>query len=179
MKKILVLTGVHGGGKDYYADNFIKEPNIKIDFKDKMLEMLSIYENLPLTDKVFYEQWKKHPENRRKLQVFGTEVIRNNVNPNFWVHKCEFKVEEALIDSNLIINRDTRFSNEFNMWNELCRESLITNVEFMFFNYHNLKPGYSDHPPERAAQELIKMGYGHGDTIGIIDIEHIIKMRIK
>lgn len=179
MTKILVLVGPHGGGKDYYADNVVKEDNIKIDFKDKLLEMLSIYENLPLTDKVFYEQWKKHPENRRKLQAFGTEVIRNHVNDNFWVEQCYNKVTNSLKEKKLIINRDTRFSNEFKMWKELYRESFATCIEFKFMNYHNLKPGYSDHPSERAAQELIKGGYKHGEILNNTSIKEIIEMGIK
>ena len=178
MTKILVLVGPHGGGKDYYADNIVNEPSFKVDFKDKMLEMLSIYENLPLTDKVFYEQWKKQPENRRKLQVFGTEVIRNNVDDDFWVDACFFKIDDNLRINNLIINRDTRFSNEFDMfrmminWKDVC-------VEFRFMNYHNLEVGYSEHTSELAAQELIKMGYKHHDIIQLGDVEKIIKMDIK
>ena len=173
MVKILVLVGPHGGGKDYYADNSVKEDNVKIDFKDKLLELLSIYENLPLTDKQFYEKWKQHPENRRKLQVFGTEVIRNNINKNFWVEQCQLKVINAITNNaDLIINRDTRFPNEYMMWltfNENIR------VEFKFFNYHNLHVGYSHHSSELIAQELIKMGYKHGYIITHSNIKEIIK----
>ena len=65
-------------------------------------------------DAVGYDRARAaYPEMRRLMQVYGTEVIRDRVDKQFWASKLVSKIEADEAQVHLIT--DTRFKNEYGL----------------------------------------------------------------
>ncbi|WP_051304448.1 hypothetical protein [Calidithermus chliarophilus] len=55
---------------------------------------------------------KKHPEVRARLQEVGTEIVRDGVDPNFWVWMALKEIKAIVEDGGRAAVTDVRFPNE-------------------------------------------------------------------
>ena len=112
---IIGFTGKLESGKTTTA-NYIKEfyPNTTvIAFADLLKEM--IYNAGLCTKK---ELWgTKTKFSRLMMQKIGTEIIRKQVDDNFWVNEMKTKIENIknVSSGKLIVIHDVRFLNECDM----------------------------------------------------------------
>lgn len=114
------LIGLHGfaqSGKSTSADILTRFGYTEIAFADALRSMMEIlnprihgsWRYKDVIELFGYDKAKKDfPEIRRLLQVFGTEVIRDKVDPNFWVNQLFRNVNEQ---KKYVIS-DVRFDNE-------------------------------------------------------------------
>lgn len=72
-----------------------------------------------LHDAVGYVEAKKNPEVRRLLQVLGTEVGREMIDPDVWVNIAEKKIREHWAKGKSVVITAMRFPNEIEMLNRL------------------------------------------------------------
>jgi hypothetical protein len=107
VKKLIAVCGEAQHGKDtvslMIAEMFYYK---KIAFADplkKMMYALNPYVVLPdgtlirlakLVDEIGWDGAKKHPEVRRLLQYFGTEVMREYYGPNVWIDLARKEVNK-------------------------------------------------------------------------------------
>lgn len=117
---IIGLSGVAQSGKDTLANILVEEHGYRrIAFADKIRECL--YTLNPLVDwiteprylqkyvdSIGWEEAKKHPEIRRLLQIFGTEVGRNIIDSNLWIDMALGNLEP----SDKVIITDVRYPDE-------------------------------------------------------------------
>lgn len=131
---IIGICGFQSSGKDTIADFLIKEYGFKkMSFAGALKDIVSIMfgwprdklEGLTKEDRIWREQidpwWSKKLKKpllspRYVLQYFGTDLFRNNWNPDMWVHIMENKLNE--FGSNVVIT-DCRFQNEIQMISRL------------------------------------------------------------
>jgi hypothetical protein len=131
---IIGICGFQSSGKDTIADFLIKEYGFKkMSFAGALKDIVSIMfgwsrdklEGLTKEDRIWREQidpWWSRKLNkpllspRYVLQYFGTDLFRNNWNPDIWVHIMENKLCE--FGSNVVIT-DCRFENEIQLINRL------------------------------------------------------------
>lgn len=125
------LIGIHGkkrSGKDTLFQILNKHvPNVeRIAFADELKRHLEIlnpiihFENgrlVHLDEMLNRYGWDRLkeliPEARRLLQVYGTDVIRDNIADSVWVDKCIQKVREINKDNKIAVITDLRFENEY------------------------------------------------------------------
>lgn len=72
-----------------------------------------------LHDAVGYVEAKKNPEVRRLLQVLGTEVGRDMIDPDVWVRMAEKKIREHWANGKSVVITAMRFPNEIAMLKRL------------------------------------------------------------
>jgi dephospho-CoA kinase len=106
---IIGLCGKAGSGKStvaqYLQENYGFE---KIAFADSLKEMLLKSGIVTLTDLD-----KKTPYTRFLLQRIGTDIMRNQVNPDYWVNKTLVRIGELISKGKKkIVIDDIRFLNE-------------------------------------------------------------------
>lgn len=134
---VLLIAGTKGSGKSTAAKRICEVlsdgPGLKIDclrisFADELRRHLSILNpivepnwsgrsfrwNEAIQSFGYDEAKKKFPEMRRLMQTYGTEVIRDNIDPNFWAIKTIEAIEDFFRgkDGCLAIIDDLRFKNE-------------------------------------------------------------------
>ena len=66
-----------------------------------------------------YVEAKKNPEVRRLLQVLGTEVGRDMIDPDVWVRMAEKKIQDLWAEGKSVVITAMRFPNEIDMLNRL------------------------------------------------------------
>ena len=78
--KIILLTGVIGSGKDYWAKQYVEQhPNEKVKLLKFAASLRDITEglyNLPKGDDEVYTEWKSKPENRKFMVALGANLKR-------------------------------------------------------------------------------------------------------
>jgi hypothetical protein len=116
---IIGLSGYASSGKDTVAKILIEDYGYtRIAFADPIRD--AVYILNPIVKEGFRVQglvdsygWdvakNEHPELRRLLQVFGSELGREKFGNLFWVNQAMFGIGNA--DSNIVIT-DVRFPNE-------------------------------------------------------------------
>lgn len=117
IKKIIGLTGIAGSGKDLFA-SIVKElePNTDIfPFAGPLKDASKILFNFsndqlydPVVKEELDERWGKSP--RQVLQWLGTDILRNQVNQDFFLMNMKQRIDSSKAD--LIIITDIRFDNE-------------------------------------------------------------------
>lgn len=125
-KKIIGLVGLIGSGKNAAADTLIDMGFQRMSFASKLKDAVAVMfswdrellEGITAESREFRETvdpwWADKmgvPDltPRWVLQHFGTNVVRNHFNINFWI----YSLERALIDAeNDIVISDCRFQNE-------------------------------------------------------------------
>lgn len=118
---IIALGGLKQSGKNTAADGLFAAGYKQIAFADKLREMVLVLDP-QIWDQDRQEVWRlseivedigwdeakeRFQEVRRLLQVFGTEVIREHVHPDFWVNT----VLNEINDGKWVVT-DARFRNE-------------------------------------------------------------------
>ena len=66
-----------------------------------------------------YVEAKKNPEVRRLLQILGTEVGREMIDPDVWVNMAEKKIRAYWAEGKRVVITAMRFPNEIEMLNRL------------------------------------------------------------
>lgn len=132
---IIGLCGLQGSGKDTIANFLVNNYNFtRISFasilKDvvavmfgwerKLLEGITTESRLWRDTKDIWwsEKLKKDITPRKILQEIGTDLFRNNYNPNIWIYCFENKLRKYNYEKNIVIS-DCRFLNEINMIKKL------------------------------------------------------------
>lgn len=120
-KIIIGLKGQAGAGKDTVADYLVREHNFtKITFATPLKEICSIITGWPqellkgeTAESRLFRETVKHPDfdktGREILQSVGTEVFRNNFDPDIWIKIAKRRIEET---SGHVVVSDVRFPNE-------------------------------------------------------------------
>lgn len=68
-----------------------------------------------LTEHMGYVRSKEIADYRRLLQAFGTEVVRDIIDPNSWVNIAERRAKAHLVAGTPVVLTGIRFENEFNL----------------------------------------------------------------
>lgn len=127
MTAVIGLSGLKGSGKDTAARALYDLGWTRAAFADPLRDMLYMLDPLigdadgtqpnamrwqEYMDAVGYDQAKKHPEVRRLMQVFGTEVMRQQYGQDAWVNLMAEKIRRE--PGNYVLT-DVRFDNEAKM----------------------------------------------------------------
>lgn len=136
---VIGLTGLKGCGKDTAAEALVQDGWKRLALADPLRHML--YTLNPIIkfghppgspafgpgpeylrwqdwlDHYGYDEAKKDPEVRRLMQVFGTEVIREQFGKNAWVDLAERTIQAEPWTSWVVT--DVRFDNEARMIHDL------------------------------------------------------------
>ena len=165
--KVYVFLGVMGSGKTYYADKVAKlKGAARIDFKTTLVDMT--YELLGLPENFDYERFKASSfklegvsefTGREFLQRFGTDIMRNKVDQDFWCNALVSKIKNLpagrigdIYETLPVAIADCRFLNEV-----LALKNAGFDTEFYLTSYKSDR--YNDkssHQSEKLAQALIK-----------------------
>lgn len=132
--KLLALTGLPRSGKDTIADHLVKQHGyVRVAFADPLKEAAAILLNRSIDDchgRHGYDREQMMPEwgfsMRWFLQIFGTECLRQQVHPDFWIKRMEILLtaevahrDEANLNPDFkVVITDCRFENEAAMIRE-------------------------------------------------------------
>lgn len=123
--KLIGLTGPKQVGKDTFA-NFIKD-RLGLQYKvityafarplKEVCKTLFLLTDEQLHDPILKEQidprWNKTP--RQLFQFVGTDFVRNQLDPNFWIKHFEYWYTSLSMETKenaIVIVTDIRFQNE-------------------------------------------------------------------
>lgn len=73
---------------------------------------------------------------RRALQFVGTDLFRNQVDPDIWVKIAENKLTQEQEEGTIVIVTDVRFENEMNMLRRLGAKLWFVSREIKSFSSH-------------------------------------------
>ena len=138
MSRLIGLGGKLRAGKDAVGD-YLEEKHdfVKMGMSDALNEaLLKINPWIPVPsgmsdreetflpyahihEAVGYVEAKKNPEVRRLLQVLGTEVGRDMIDPDVWVSIAEKKIREHWANGKSVVITAMRFPNEIEMLTRL------------------------------------------------------------
>lgn len=140
--KLIGLGGELRAGKDEAADRLVeKHGYVKMGMSDVLNEALlklnpwievpggreefSILKRYSeFHDAVGYVEAKKNPEVRRLLQVLGTEVGRDMIDPDVWVNMAEARIRNYWARGKDVVITAMRFPNELEMLKRLGGHSV-------------------------------------------------------
>lgn len=122
MKKIILISGKMGHGKDTFA-NFLKEHLEKL---NKKICILHYGDYLKYCLSQYYN-WngKKDQAGRSLLQHFGTEVVRAK-DPDFWVNTIINLINVLYDEWDYFLIPDTRMENEIELIKEAFQGKVST-----------------------------------------------------
>ena len=121
---LIGLVGKAGAGKTTIADYLIKKYGFKrYSFATPLKEML-IKAGMCSYEEVYVQKTKK---SRWLLQKVGTDIFRNQVDPDFWVKKMIPVLQNALASGEKVVIDDIRFPNEVQLIKNL--QGFIVKVE--------------------------------------------------
>lgn len=176
--KIILITGVIGSGKDYWAKQYIKEhPNETVKCLHFIATLRDIIEglyNLPKGDEEAYTAWKSKPENRSFMVALGREIKRVYGDDFFAERVLDIICSDAYcsgkIDTYLI--SDFRFPIEF--WTLF--NTFPDKLEIIFCNYlsdrYELRP---EQVSEQMAIWLLEKGLEDRENIDTRVFAELIK----
>lgn len=112
-KKRLLIIGLIGksqAGKTTAADFAVENCN-KIDKLSFATPLKLMVEKAKICG--FHELFEEKTWfSRTMLQLIGTNLIREQINPDFWIDKMKEQINTCVIDADTIIIDDVRFKNE-------------------------------------------------------------------
>ena len=122
MKKIVLISGKMGHGKDTFA-NFLKSHLEKLNKKVCILHY-GDYVKYCLSQ---YYGWngKKDQAGRSLLQHFGTEVVRAK-DPDFWVNTIINLINVLYDEWDYFLIPDTRMENEIELVKDAFQDKVLT-----------------------------------------------------
>jgi hypothetical protein len=127
---VVMLGGRKGAGKDEVADFLVESRGyVKVGMSDPLLELLLLLNPIVASadnpdgpdfairasDAVAmagYVEAKQIPEFRRSMTALGTDVIRNQVDVNFFAKKLAHRVQELQRGGRDVVVTGVRFANE-------------------------------------------------------------------
>jgi hypothetical protein len=170
---VIGLSGLKGCGKDTAASVLIEDGWTRLAFADPLRQML--YTLNPIVtdeegqgtlrwqtylDAVGYDEAKKNPEVRRLMQVFGTEVIRQQYGQDAWVNLAANKINRE--PGNYVVT-DVRFDNEARMIHSLGGFMVRIERDGLVADGHASEAGISD--------DLIDAVIKNNDTIESLHLQ--------
>lgn len=110
---IIGIIGKMQSGKTTVADMLLKKipRSYSVAFADSLKEMI-IKSGICTHDELYVQ---KTDFSRMIMQKIGTEIFRNQINPNYWITKVDEKIKQIYYDYgklSTIIIHDVRFKNE-------------------------------------------------------------------
>lgn len=110
---IIGIIGKMQSGKSTVADMLLKKipRSYSVAFADCLKEMI-IKSGICTHDELYVQ---KTDFSRMIMQKIGTEIFRNQINPNYWISGVDRKIKEIYCDYGrlaTIIIHDVRFKNE-------------------------------------------------------------------
>jgi hypothetical protein len=84
----------------------------------------NIIDSIKTKDQNFFED--KTDISRRLLQIYGTEIFRNRVDPNYWANQVKNRAVSSTAD--VVIVTDTRFPNELEAFDDITDKDLIVHT---------------------------------------------------
>lgn len=128
MSHLIGLGGYAGSGKDVAADALVDLRGWTKTYMSEPLERALLKLNpivarrwwgkavryRELHAKVGYTESKNNPEVRRLLQVLGTEIGRDMIDPDVWVRVAFNRIDELLAQGKSVALTGIRFANELN-----------------------------------------------------------------
>lgn len=178
MPKLILLTGVRGSGKDFFADEMVKlNGYIKIGFSDSVREYS--WKALgwsPETPEEYDEFKKTHIRftifnkthflsGRSFLTNIGDKVMKfydPDVWANCWKRKAIIEYKKDC-DIN-IVAFDLRHKNEYLSAKNFA-EIMGYELQVYFCDFHSSRYEISDHSSESLAVRLLKAGFTHRENI--------------
>lgn len=137
--RVLALSGRKGSGKDEAAKALLADGWVRVALADPVREMLTILNPIivsnfgedsrwrQILEEDGYDQLKQYPEARRLMQVFATEVIRNNFGQDAWLDLAVTKIEDLTSDGFSVVVTDCRFPNEARKIRQVLR-GMVVNI---------------------------------------------------
>jgi hypothetical protein len=176
---IIGLSGYARSGKDTAADNLINRHGFtRYSFAAPIKEAMYILNPIVYSDSIGDFRYRNlvdvygldsakdsHPEIRRLLQVFGTEVGRNMFGNNFWVDLTL----NSLKEENVVIS-DVRFKNEADAIKS-------AGGQVWRINRHGVGP-VTDHSSEIDLDDYL---FDHiiDNDYSVVDLNNIIDMLLE
>lgn len=163
MKKIVAFCGVIGSGKDYRAKEFVSNGYKLINFAEPLkkiiLKTLKIKNDSPQNYELFKETYWNSIGNfpsfsGRELLQLGN-VARKILHEDIWINAWENSIKNF----ERIVVSDCRYLNEGKKIVSLGGEIFFCDFRSMRYN------SKTKYESEQMAQDLIKIGYKHGDKI--------------
>lgn len=164
MKKIILVAGVMGSGKDHFVrwymdkyDNDVisRERCYNLYFADPLVRFVSATRNhkrLMRKSAARYENWKKNPRVRYELQVMG-DALRRSFGADFFANQVRDDIIRNWDSYDTFLISDFRYVNEY----EVMMGIEDAEVFVTFKNYHSDRyNANSKHSSELMAQWLLK-----------------------
>jgi hypothetical protein len=118
------LTGYAGSGKDTAAAGLIASGWKRVSFAEPLRKMLTVLNPIidrggcrlsGWVDQLGWDKAKQHPEVRRFLQILGTEVGREMIDPDLWTKLAKKEMDRYHNAGHSVVFTDVRFKNEAEM----------------------------------------------------------------
>lgn len=162
MTKIVGLTGYARSGKDTSA-NFIEELKdkkvLRLCFSKILKDSCKILFNLTdeqlHTDKKedIIDNWKlngKEVSTRKLLQWMGTEILRTNIDEDFFIKHMSLQIQKGIEDNyDYILVTDVRFDNEAELIHKL------NGKVYQILRPSLVRISLSDHASEKGIHESL------------------------
>ena len=154
---ILGVAGPKNSGKDTFANHFSKHvPNCVIrafaEPVKRVCQQLFLLSDAQLYDmqakETLDERWGLTP--RQMFQQVGTDYVRRQLDPNFWLKHFELWYRE-LPEGTMVVVPDVRFQNEVDLIHSLGGK--------VVYIYRPFSHGVDAHESEVSATELDQVDY--------------------
>jgi len=159
--RIILLAGVIGSGKSFYANQYKQEhPEEKVvclNFAASLRDIVEGMYNIPKGDEQAYTEWKSKPENRKLMVDLGRELKRV-YGDDFFAEKVAdtiFNDMDTCETKDTYIISDFRFPIEF--WTML--QAFSNNLQIIFCNY---KSDRYELRPEQVSEQMAIWLLGKG-----------------
>lgn len=162
--KIILLMGVIGSGKDYYAEQYITQHPKEVVLIRKFATPLKLLVNATVSENLLdletYEQWKLHLPNREKLVKLAIELkdlFHKRILTQATINLLKQDLEDFdYWQPNLtIIFTDCRLLHEIEEIHKLA-EDLQASFEIILCNYKSTRYQIIPfHPTEKFAIKLL------------------------
>lgn len=160
MKKIILISGKAGSGKDTFAEELKEQLNMMNEYV-LVVHYADLVKHIAT---VFYD-WngEKDKYGRGLLQRIGTDIFREH-NENYWVDYLQGVIGVLKDRWDYVIIPDCRFPNEINCWDKYDSISVRINRDFN----SGLTEWQQEHPSETALDN-----FDFDVTVSLKDIEDL------
>jgi molybdopterin-guanine dinucleotide biosynthesis protein len=150
---VIGIIGKKYSGKTTAA-NFLKEYFISKGYSVQLMAFADALKTMILKaglcthDELYVE---KTDFSRMILQKIGTDIFRDQVDPDFWVKKLRTAIEN--LDKQIVIIHDIRFKNEANLVIELGRNGKLIKILRNFEDSENKQ--FKNHRSETEVDSIV------------------------
>lgn len=184
--KIILIAGVIGSGKDYWAEQYKKEhPTeniVHLRFAESLRDICEGMFSIPTNDDKAYTDWKNIPQNRQFMVDLGQNLKRVYGN-DFFAMSVLRKINQLRLTSTYTSNdytiliTDFRFPVEF--WT--LANYFDTNkpeITVVFKDYHSYRYKLiPEQSSEQMAIWLLERGYKDNDVIREDNFARLLTIR--